>query len=72
MNEPIGTWTIIHSDGTSTTIKTERTGDLSKAEPNLDDDEEDMLVFVYMDGRVRMFPLTTIFEISFVPENEDE
>lgn len=71
-DQPVGTWTIIHSDGTSTAITTIRTGS-GGTEPELvEDDNDNVLAFVFADGRVRAFPIMTVFEISFVPEEEED
>lgn len=62
-----GTWTIIHSDGNSVTIQTtESVG--GKVVPEIDGEDENVLAFFYPNGIVRIFPLATIFEINFVPE----
>lgn len=73
-NALVGTWAIIHTDGTPTYIKCERTGDPEKSEPNLIEDTDDFpaIIFEYMDGRIRVFPLYTMIEASFVPEGEDD
>jgi hypothetical protein len=69
-NDPPGTWTIIHSDGTTTTVKTELMGS-GKTDPEVmsdGDTPDSILAFGYQDGTVRVFPFHTIFEINFKPE----
>lgn len=69
-NDPAGTWTIIHGDGTATTIKTELMGS-GKTDPEVisdDDVPDNVLAFGYQDGTLRVFPFHTIFEINFKPE----